>query len=80
MVTELKPIEGSSIHEVGYDPATQLFAVRFKPDGPLYVYKDVPPDLAQEFEASESKGRFIARNIRGAFDLVADEQPEGDAP
>jgi hypothetical protein len=79
MVTELKPIPNSSVHEAGYDAATQLFAVRYKEGGPLYVYKDVPPDLAQEFEAAESKGRFIAKNIRGAFDLAADEQPEGDA-
>ena len=68
MATELIPIPNSSIDAAGYDLGSQTLAVRFKPNGPVYHYKDVPPDVAEAFDKAESKGRFLQTEIRGAFD------------
>ena len=42
----------------GYDEENYILTVQFR-DGTLYNYYDVPPQMWNEFEAAESKGRFL---------------------
>jgi len=61
----------SQVAAIGYDPATQVFAVQFKKDGEpaphIYHYKGVDGDTANAIENAESFGRAV-RQLR-AFDF-----------
>ena len=60
------PIANSSNLEASrYCHATQVLAIRFK-GGKVYHHKDVPADLAEAFDAAESKGKFYAQAIKPA--------------
>jgi hypothetical protein len=45
--------------------------------GRRYLYLGVPPDVAEEFAAAQSKGSYFNRAIRGRFDChpLRDEEP-----
>ena len=58
----LEPVESSNL--AGYGWAAGTLAVQFK-NGRVFEYTDCPLELALEFGAAESKGRFYAANIRG---------------
>jgi hypothetical protein len=62
----LKPIKSSLIESIGYDNAAQALHVKFK-DGKHYVYFETTQALFDDFEKSESSGRFFAANVRGRF-------------
>lgn len=64
---ELTPVESSSLHSVGYDSAANELHVRFKADGPLYVYEQVPPEAHAALMAADSKGKHFAAKIKGAY-------------
>lgn len=73
---QLTPIANSSnLAAYRYCHATQVLAIRFK-GGKVYHHKDVPADLAEAFEAAESKGSFYARQIKPnhAGELVVDAE------
>jgi len=61
----LTPVESSQVSEIGYESGS-LF-VRFKHGGSLYRYSDVPYGVFQEFMAAESKGKFLATEIKTRF-------------
>lgn len=63
----LMPVDNSSnITGIGYDVERQVLAVTFK-SGDLWHYGGVPFELAEQFHAAESKGRFYAANIKSKF-------------
>lgn len=69
MVMKIEPVEGSSnVTGFGYDPASRTLAVRFASG--IYHYTDVPPDVVEQLRAADSKGRFVASQIRGVFDAA----------
>jgi hypothetical protein len=91
---ELILCENSS-NIIGYGYDSGVLAVKFKagPGGKTYHYAGVPAEVYAEFCAAESKGKFLAQNIKGALDdagkplypatLMEPEQPdddEGDDP
>lgn len=61
-ITELKVVESSMIHAVGYDPETRTLEVVFN-SGRLYCYENVPPEEYEGLMAAESKGRYMRANI-----------------
>lgn len=70
---EMRPVNSSNIHSVGYDPAARALFVRFKrwektgvpSPGALYRYADVPPDVyAKLVDADESIIASKALNVR----------------
>ena len=70
MTMELQPIEGSTQFEAAaYDPEKSALHVQFTRGGGTYIYKDVPPDVAAEFRAAESLGRYHGANIRGKYEF-----------
>ena len=76
-VITLKPIKSSNIAASGYDPATQVLAIRFTGGGKVYHYQQLPAAVAAGLESAESAGRYFASEIRGKFhhNVVLDGQP-----
>lgn len=60
----MNPVDSTNLESVGYD-GTNLF-VRFK-NGSIYVYFHVPESLYQELLAADSKGKFLSKHVKGAF-------------
>jgi hypothetical protein len=53
----------SVIRDRVYDAGTSRLTIAFV-TGRIYVYDDVPPDVAAEFDAAMSKGQFFNAQIR----------------
>jgi hypothetical protein len=62
----LKPIKSSLIESIGYDNAAQALHVKFK-NGKHYVYFETTQALYDDFDKSESQGKFFGEHIRGKF-------------
>ncbi len=59
---ELKEVESSMIHAVGYDPETRTLKVVFR-SGSIYRYSNVPPEVYEGLMKAESKGRYMRANV-----------------
>ena len=59
-------VQSSTILSIGYDSDTQELHIIFN-GSHEYVYRDVPPDLWNEFRQAESVGRFFAQFIKKKF-------------
>ena len=49
-----------------YDAATQTLAVTFT-TGRKYIYENVPPDVANEFQTAPSQGAYFNWRIRDQY-------------
>jgi KTSC domain len=61
-----RAVSSSAISSVGYDRKEQVLELEFSSGG-VYDYYEVPPEVYAELMAAESKGRFIAEQIRGQY-------------
>lgn len=59
----LTPVLSSDIAAIGYDPQSQVLAIRFNRGG-VYYYDDVSSNVYQELMNDSSKGSYFHRNIR----------------
>lgn len=77
----LQPVPDSKgIAQMGYDDGAQQYHVQFRAGGPVYIYKGVPPDIAQTVGESESKGKAIQALLVGQYEFdKVDPQEEGEA-
>ena len=71
----LKPIKSSQLEQQGYEPVSRTLAIRFKRSDKVYHYADVPPEVAEGLEKSESPGSYFATHIRGKFTHTVVTQP-----
>ena len=62
---EMHPVASTRVSEIGYAAETATIYVRFAKDGVGWAYYNVPPDVWEQFLASESKGRFIGEILDG---------------
>lgn len=53
------------IHFIEYDKESNNLKIGFN-DGSVGKYKDIPLDLYDEFQTSDSKGNFFYKNIHKA--------------
>ena len=60
------PVESSNLVGVGYDPATTTLEIEFT-NGAVYQYFDVPQAVYEALMATDSKGRYLASNIKGVY-------------
>lgn len=69
MTVTLKPHrnESSNIAAFGHDLATSELHVKFRQDGPSYIYSGVPAALHDEMHTAESAGKFFHAKIKGKF-------------
>jgi hypothetical protein len=69
MQSATMPIDctGSScLERAEYNHATNKLRVKFLGSGE-YVYSDVPPNVAADFGAAPSKGKFLLERIRDVY-------------
>lgn len=71
---DFTPVESSNLSEVGYDRLTRILGVRFKKGGGLYHYLDVGPETHDALMAADSKGKFLALDIKGRFNFERIEE------
>lgn len=62
-----KNTNSSMFSDYEYDPGMRVLHLRFRSTGEIRSYQGVPPDLAAEFEASASMGKFFHNKIRDQF-------------
>ena len=66
---EMKLIESTNIWQIGYDAEKQKLYIRFNKGG-LYSYEEFPPETWEEFQTTDSKGRFFYKAIKGRFNFT----------
>ena len=58
--------ESSNVARIGYDETSQVLSVEFT-SGITYNYYDVSPTVFEQMRNSNSKGQFIAQNLKGVY-------------
>ena len=56
----------SNIARYKFEAAAHVLTVEFKSGG-TYNYYDVPQHVFEQMKAAQSKGGFLAQNIKGAY-------------
>lgn len=69
---EMIPCESSNIEGFGYDSKKKQLWVAFK-DNRVYRYDDVPYEICNELHQAESKGKYLAKNIKNKFETTGYE-------
>ena len=57
-------VESSNIISIGHDPRLGFLDVEFK-GGAVYRYNGVPDAIVAGFMAADSKGKYLAKEIKG---------------
>lgn len=62
----MKPVDSSTISEIGYDPITKVLRVGFNSGG-TYDYDDVEEAIWHSFITASSVGSYFHKRIRGTY-------------
>ena len=77
----LKTVTGSAqIAAYAFDPADRVLYVRFHSSTMVYGYQAVPPEVAEAFEAAESKGKAFYALIRGKYQYTNQDLEPAEKP
>ncbi len=63
------PVTSSNVASVGYSRHLRALEIEFT-RGAVYRFLEVPPSVYRGLIASDSKGHFIAENIRGKYRFI----------
>ncbi len=61
-----QPFTSSNIASIRFDDEQRILEVAFH-NGGTYEYYDVPPQVIEDFKIADSKGSFLAANIKGHY-------------
>lgn len=64
---ERQPINSSMISSAGYDPNNGVLEIEFKKGGAIWQYFDVPEYMWNEFQYSDSQGKYFLANIKNTY-------------
>lgn len=64
MTPQLQSVNSTNVAAIGYDPENQILAVAYRSGG-LYNYYDVSQREYDSLMMADSKGGFLAQNIKG---------------
>ncbi len=64
-----EPVISTNVASVGYSRHLRALEIEFT-RGAIYRFLDVPSNVYRGLIGAESKGRFIAENIRGRYRFV----------
>jgi hypothetical protein len=67
---EMVEVESSNVHSIGYDAGAKRLCVRYR-DGVSYEHEDITPEFHAALMAAPSKGKFLARHLKGGAKLAA---------
>lgn len=59
-------VPSTVIDDIEYDPELRRLRVTFT-SGRIYIYEDVPLDVAADFMNADSRGAYFNRRIRNAY-------------
>jgi len=59
-------VQSSNIASIGYNEATSTLEIEFL-NGSVYQYFDVPKYIYDNLMQAESRGQFLAQNIKGVY-------------
>lgn len=59
-------VDSSNIAAIGYDSASETLEIEFL-NGAVYQYFDIPEVHFEGIMNADSKGQYLAQNIKGAF-------------
>ncbi len=62
----LQAVTSSNVDAIGHNPRTRVLYVRFHHGG-TYAYFDVDRSVYEEFAEAESKGKFLASEIKPRY-------------
>lgn len=62
----MEPCESSNIEGYGYDYKKKILWVAFQ-NNRVYKYEDVPETIFEGLSNAESKGKYVASNIRNKY-------------
>jgi hypothetical protein len=68
-IVSLQPLSrmpSTAIRDHDYDAGTERLTITFV-TGRIYVYEDVPPNVAADFGSASSRGRFFNETIRDRY-------------
>ncbi|WP_290903341.1 KTSC domain-containing protein [Aquabacterium sp.] len=60
------PVSSSNIASIGYDQESSTLEVEFN-NGAIYQYFDIGENLYNQLMSADSKGGFLASNIKGSY-------------
>lgn len=60
------PVKSSNLAGIAYDSQQMVLTVWFL-NGSIYNYYDVPKAVWTSFQNADSKGKYLAANIKGRF-------------
>ena len=63
---EMTYVDSTNIEAIGYDAGNTELHIQFLKIG-LYVYREAPQEVFDEFMASDSKGSYFNRNIKPVY-------------
>lgn len=63
---KLETVQSSAIHAIGYDVEQRILEIIFNGGG-IYRFHNVPPQVADQFLSTPSKGHFFLDRIRGRY-------------
>ena len=69
---QMNLVASSLLHSIGYDPPTKTLFVNFLKGG-LYSYRDVPQKVYDDFQATESAGKFFLTKIKNQYPTSKEE-------
>jgi hypothetical protein len=61
---ELVDVESSNVRAIGYNPEVKLLRIVYR-DGVVYDHEDITAEFHAALMAAPSKGKFIARHLKG---------------
>lgn len=59
-------VKSSNIHSIGYEPKNEILEIKFKSKS-VYRYAHVPQKVYKRFLNAGSKGKFLAKKIKGEY-------------
>jgi hypothetical protein len=63
---EREQVQSSNIAAIGYDTDTQTLEIEFL-NGTIYQYFDMPEHHHTGIMSADSKGKYLAQNIKGVY-------------
>lgn len=65
-MAEMIPVKSSNLAGIAYEPQQQVLTVWFL-NGTIYNYYDVPNSVWVSFVNADSKGKYLASQIKNRF-------------
>ena len=61
-----RKVESTNVASVGFDPKRKVLEVEFQ-TGAVYQYREVPKPTYDALLKADSKGRYLAANVKGKY-------------